>query len=580
MNVRKLLVPLSLVFFLTSSSTVFAQEADTTDQVVLSRQEALADFAGQTSSDLDEIRSEISGLEREVQRSSGEVQALALSRLDLRRTERHALMHSLVGAILGAEEDSLDTEDMRAVVERYMPDQTSELLSEVVRLQQEEQRTRGQRDSATPEEQVVLGQQLDLLSGRENDALGGFGERVGQLELLGMDASGEVAFLESALEARGEEVSARLALSRDLRRNLNSETDPAGEQQRVLDARIARATEALQVTAGLMDERGLETSAYRRLLIQATGNITEDILDADVALGLISGWMESIQEWFRQNAPSVAFKLILFLLILLVTRTLARLAGRALERVLRLRAESSELLLRTAVSLAIGGITAVGVLLALSQIGVEVGPLLAGLGVVGFIVGFALQGTLANLASGLLILFYRPFDVGDTITAGGVTGQVLNMTLTATTLQSPDFIKLTVPNGKIWGGVIENKTANKYRAVLANFLIDPREDIEQVLRLLLEVTAENESVLPDPAPSATLVGITEKGLSVRFRATVPKEGYLNHVDSVLRDVKRRLDAAGVAFAYRILELAPSRAATRPGSSGPSSAADALNEIDE
>jgi small conductance mechanosensitive channel len=576
---RKLLGSLILALFWIGTSAALAQEADSTAQV-LSPQEALADLSGQSSSELDAIRAEISGLEREVERSTGEVQALALSRLDLRRTERRALMHRLVGAILTAEEDSLDAGDLRAVVERYMPDQASELRAEIGRLQQEEQRTRGRRDRASVGEQVSLEQQLDILSGRESDALVAFAESAGQLESLAMEASAEGAFLESALETRGEQVSARLALSRELRRNLTNQTDPSGEQQRVLDARVARATEALQVTAGLMDERGLETSAYRRLLIQATGNITEDILDADVALGLISGWMESIKDWFRQNAPSVAFKLILFLLILLVTRTLARIAGRALERILRLRAQSSELLLRTAVSLVIGGITAVGVLLALSQIGVEVGPLLAGLGVVGFIVGFALQGTLANLASGLLILFYRPFDVGDTVSAGGVTGQVLNMTLTATTLQSPDFIVLTVPNGKIWGGVIENKTANTYRAVLANFLVDPREDIEMVLRLLLEVTAENESVLQDPAPSATLVGITEKGLNVRFRATVPKDGYLNHVDSVLRDVKRRLDAAGVAFAYRILELAPSRIAPRSGSIGPPSADDALNEIDE
>ncbi len=545
---------LILVFLQVGPSTSFAQEADTTSQVALTPEEALSVISEQTSVELEEIRSDIAGLEREVRRSTGEVQALASSRLDALRSDQHALMHRLIGAILDAGKDSLNTDEARAAVLRYMPDQTNALRSDVIRLQREGRLLRQSRDAVPTDAQYELEQQLGEVTAEESEAFTALAERTAQLERLGMAATELVGYLETGLEVRAEDVSARLALNLSLRRDIVAEADESGEQKRVLDARVSRATEALQVTAGLMDERSLETTSYRRLLIQATGNITQDILDADVAVGLISEWMDSLGDWFRQNAPSLAFKLILVLLILFATRTVAKLTGRALERVLRLRAQPSELLLRTAVSVVIGGITAVGALIALSQVGVEVGPVLAGLGVVGFVVGFALQGTLSNLASGLLILFYRPFDVGDTVTAGGVTGTVLDMTLTATTLQSPDFIKLTVPNGKIWGGVIENKTANTYRAVLANFLLDPREDIELVLRLLLEVGAENESVLGEPPPSATLVGITEKGLSVRFRATVPKEGYLNHVDSVLRDVKRRLDQANVTFAYRILEL--------------------------
>jgi small conductance mechanosensitive channel len=90
---------------------------------------------------------------------------------------------------------------------------------------------------------------------------------------------------------------------------------------------------------------------------------------------------------------------------------------------------------------------------ALSQLGIQLGPVLAGLGIAGFIVGFALQDTLSNFAAGLMILIYRPYDVGDAVEAGGVMGTVKAMNLVSTTIATWDNQKLVVPNGKIWGDV-------------------------------------------------------------------------------------------------------------------------------
>jgi small conductance mechanosensitive channel len=101
----------------------------------------------------------------------------------------------------------------------------------------------------------------------------------------------------------------------------------------------------------------------------------------------------------------------------------------------------------------------------LSQLGVAIGPLLAGLGVASFIVGFALQDTLSNFAAGMLILAYRPFDVGDEIAAGGVSGHVEQMTLVTTTILTNDHQRLIVPNSKICGEVITNLTAENMRRI-------------------------------------------------------------------------------------------------------------------
>src|SRR3989338_10317250 len=104
-------------------------------------------------------------------------------------------------------------------------------------------------------------------------------------------------------------------------------------------------------------------------------------------------------------------------------------------------------------------------IIALSNLGVNVSGLLAGLGIMGIIVGFALQDTLGNLAAGVFILFNKPFRVGDTVNIGGITGTVEKIGIAACELNSQDNIKITIPNKKIWGDTIQNFTGNKRRKI-------------------------------------------------------------------------------------------------------------------
>jgi small conductance mechanosensitive channel len=100
--------------------------------------------------------------------------------------------------------------------------------------------------------------------------------------------------------------------------------------------------------------------------------------------------------------------------------------------------------------------TAIGFLVGLSWIGTNMTPILAGIGAAGFILAFALQNTISNFASGLLILFLRPFDAGDEIEAGGTSGKVEKVSLFSTHLHSAENRKIIVPNNKIWEDVITN----------------------------------------------------------------------------------------------------------------------------
>ena len=104
---------------------------------------------------------------------------------------------------------------------------------------------------------------------------------------------------------------------------------------------------------------------------------------------------------------------------------------------------------------------AVGILLILGQLGISLGPMLAGLGIAGFIVGFALQDSLANFAAGGMILLYKPFDVDDFVQVAGQEGLVKKMSLVSTTINTFDNQTLIIPNNKIWGDVIKNVTAQR-----------------------------------------------------------------------------------------------------------------------
>jgi small conductance mechanosensitive channel len=191
----------------------------------------------------------------------------------------------------------------------------------------------------------------------------------------------------------------------------------------------------------------------------------------------------------------------------------------------------------------------IGILIALSQIGISLGPLLAGLGIAGFIIGFALQDTLANFASGMLILFYRPFDVGDFVTAGGVTGKVGHMSLVNTTFKTIDNQVLVVPNNLIWKSVITNVTAQRLRRVDLTFGVAYSDDVDKVERILRDIVDEHELILKEPEPVIKLHELGESSVNFVCRPWVKTDDYWDVYWDLLRTVKLRFDAEGITIPF-------------------------------
>lgn len=295
-----------------------------------------------------------------------------------------------------------------------------------------------------------------------------------------------------------------------------------------------------------MDTREIDTSEYSQLLIQTTGEITAKVLDRRVLVGMLQQWFKQLKQWLIEHGPGIIVKAIVVLLILLVFRMLGNFTGRLVARgIAPSRLSFSRLLEDFFVTVASKAVLFLGILIALSQLGIQLGPLLAGLGVAGFIIGFALQDTLSNFASGMMILIYRPFDVGDMVEAGGVMGKVSEMSLVSTTVLTVDNQKLVVPNNKIWGDV----TAQDKRRIDMSFGIGYSDDIAHAERVLSEIIEADERVLDNPEPVIRLHNLGDSSVDFIVRPWVRTGEYWDVYWDITRKVKERFDAEGISIPF-------------------------------
>ena len=316
-------------------------------------------------------------------------------------------------------------------------------------------------------------------------------------------------------------------------------------QLRALRTRELGTLNTLSAIVILMDKADLDTTRYRQLLLQ-TGEVSTDLFNPRIVLGILKSELIKMAGHARDNVGAYVTRTIIFLLILLVFKLIANLVSYLILKSFESkRVETSRLMQEMLLALSSKGIMLLGFLVALGQLGVEITALLTGLGIAGFIVGFALQDTLANFAAGIMILGYRPFDVDDIIEAGGVIGKVSKMSLVSTTILTFDNQTLILPNNKIWGDVIKNITLQKNRRIDMEFRVDYSEDIEQVKQLILQVIDGHEKILNDPAATVEMDQMTPSALIFVVRPWVERANYWSVKWELLRTIKEKLDKQGI-----------------------------------
>ena len=444
-----------------------------------------------------------------------------------------------------------------SIYEGLLVGQLSERAPEaIVTIQRMRSRVSYPTTEAPPQEYVIDDQRL-FKQVREMDTLySALIQFVAIADKFSLDASPARNFMTGSLTdaAANRSIFLELAIGNVVTLRASVATLPNNTELadwlRVAEARVRMTAASMQGIIAVMNALDLDTRQYRQQVLRATGEITTDVLDFGIAADLAKEWTGAAGGLVASEGPRLLFRLLLVIFILFVFFQFSKLVRKGVERGLQASGlHLSHLLRRIIVATVRNLVIIFGVLIAISQLGISLGPLLAGLGIAGFIIGFALQDTLSNFASGVMILLYRPFDVGDTVDAGGVRGKVSSMSLVNTTFMTFDNQSLVVPNNSIWGAVITNVTAQRTRRVDLMFGISYSDDIDKAEKVLHEIVEAHDAVLDDPEPMIRLHELGESSVNFIVRPWVKTDDYWSTYWDITKAVKQRFDKEGISIPF-------------------------------
>ncbi|RKZ46489.1 MAG: hypothetical protein DRQ58_08510 [Gammaproteobacteria bacterium] len=485
---------------------------------------------------------------------SGEKRSLAGTQvLDIEKEIRKSL-DTLIENIKTLGSQEFDTSSHLQAAKKYTAEQSKSIIGEIKYIKLRMDSLKGEREKTEAGEMFLLQQKINHGQSIIDQLLKALLENTERMKLVDLDAGKVLDYLKKELQGIATNTSTLIKVSTDKINTLKRGIEKAGEKQSLdlvgelnaLEERKAGLVASLRSTIKLMKQLELETSEYSLLLIQSAGQIDETLLDKKVVVGLIEQWIEDAKDWLAENGPGFLVTVFTVILILFVFKLLAMLSERVVRKVIASSLTSiSELLREFFENMVSKLVMLIGILVALAHVGVQIGPLLAGLGVVGFIVGFALQDTLSNFASGVMILIYKPFDTGDVIEAAGQKGTVSNMTLVSTTVMTFDNQILIIPNNKIWGDIIKNVTSQENRRVDFEFYVNKDADIDQVEGVLNDIIQQHELILAEPESVVKLHRIEKYSLAFIVRPWVKTNDYWQVYWDITRAVKQRFEKEAI-----------------------------------
>lgn len=270
--------------------------------------------------------------------------------------------------------------------------------------------------------------------------------------------------------------------------------------------------------------------------------------------------MDKLMAFFETYHP--VRHLIFAIVIVLIGRWLARFISRLIERVMT-AAHIEQTVINFITHIASILVMVFAVLMALGRLGIETTSILAILGAAGLAIGLALQGSLSNLAAGVLLIIFRPFKQGDFIEAGGVLGSVLEIQMLTTMMNTPENLRLIVPNSDIMNGAITNYSANETRRVDLTIGVSYDDDVRHVKQVLDTLVAENPLVLEEPAPFVAVSDFGDSSVNFVVWVWVKRPDFRQVRFGLPEQIKLTLDAHGITIPYPQRDLHLKNGALQP-----------------
>jgi small conductance mechanosensitive channel len=255
--------------------------------------------------------------------------------------------------------------------------------------------------------------------------------------------------------------------------------------------------------------------------------------------------------------------IVMALAILVIGRWIARGITRGVRRLLE-KAGMDAILTRFLGSITNAALLAVVAIAALNQLGVDTTSVLAVFAAAGLAVGLALKDSLSNFSAGVMLIFYKPFKLGDFIEAAGTTGVVEEIGIFNTVLKTPDNREVTVPNAQIYGGIITNVTARDTRRVDLVFGIGYEDKIPEAKAAIQKVLEADVRILAEPAPFVAVVELADSSVNIAVRPWVKTSDWWQTRCDLTERVKEAFDARGISIPFpqrdvHLYEAAPAQA---------------------
>ncbi|WP_417497029.1 mechanosensitive ion channel family protein [Maricaulis sp.] len=250
-----------------------------------------------------------------------------------------------------------------------------------------------------------------------------------------------------------------------------------------------------------------------------------------------------------QRALDAGTNLVLAALILIAGLIVAGIVRKAIVNAVFKSERIDDTLGSFFASLAYWGVMIVVLIAVLARFGVETTSLVATLGAATLAIGLALQGTLSNLAAGVMIVLFRPYGLGDWVEVAGQSGAVKDINLFTTVLATGDNRKVIVPNGQTWGAVITNYSANETRRVDLGFSIDYGDDIDKAMGVIKTVLEADARVLKDPAVFTAVQAHGASSVDLVVRAWCATGDYWGVYFDAMKAVKEAFDQNGISIPY-------------------------------
>jgi len=266
--------------------------------------------------------------------------------------------------------------------------------------------------------------------------------------------------------------------------------------------------------------------------------------------------METIINWFSENQLMIqAFiiQLVVAFTIIFVGKIIAKLIRKAVTKVLKHK-KMDDTVISFVASLVYGLVVLISFIAAISHLGFNTSSLVAIVGAAGLAIGLALQGSLSNFASGILLISFKPFKAGDFVEVAGTAGVVEEVHIFSTQLKTPDNKTVIIPNGSITSGTITNYSAKPTRRIDLVIGVGYTADLKQTKSILTDIVNRHKLILKDPEATIAVSELADSSVNFVVRPWVKTENYWPVYFDLMESIKIELDQAGIEIPFPQLSV--------------------------